>query len=320
MSYAAVFSFRQDLRLTPAQYSWLGSAYFLGYLVFEFPGAYLLQRLPLSRTMGCTILAWGALLLCMAAPRSFAGMAALRTLLGASESLVTPGFVLLVSRFYARAEQPLRVGLWYSCNGLGSFAGALVSYAMGHVRVPGVPEWAWIFILNGAVTLLFGVLFLCVCPDSPDTWGRLSPRERAAALERVRGNRASLHSRTWKWGQCAEALLPWRDPLPWAYALIVLTVTIPNGGIANFLHLIVSPTSSAADRRSSHQLQSYGYDAFQTILWGLPQAAMQVVFPLSGAYLACALPNARCYVMAAYVSCTAVGLADPRCCRASRAW
>lgn len=243
-SYAAVFTFRRDLSLTPRQYSWLGSCYFLGYLVFEFPGAYLLQRLPLSRTMGCTILAWGALLMCMSAPRSFAGMAALRTLLGASEALVTPGFVLLVSRFYSRAEQPLRVGLWYSCNGLGSFAGALVSYGMGHVRVRGVPPWAWIFILNGAITLVFGVVFLKICPESPETWGRFTEKERRAAVERVRGNKASLHCRQWKWGQCAEALLPWRDPAPWACAIIVLTITIPNGGIANFLHLIVSMDSS----------------------------------------------------------------------------
>lgn len=52
----------------------------------------------------------------------------------------------------------------------------------------------------------------------------------------------------------------------------------------------------------SPQLQSYGYNAFQTILWGLPQATMQIIFPLSGAYLARKLKNARCYVMAAYVS------------------
>lgn len=178
--------------------------------------------------------------MCMAAPRNFAGMAALRTLLGASESLVTPGFVLLVSRFYARAEQPLRVGLWYCCNGLGSFTGALISYAMGHVRVKGVPPWAWIFILNGMITLIFGVVFLRVCPESPETWSKFSERERRAAVDRVRGNKASLHCRQWKWHQGLEALLPWRDPAPWWYVLIVLTITIPNGGIANFLHLIVS--------------------------------------------------------------------------------
>jgi hypothetical protein len=33
-----VFTFRKDLKLTAEDYAWLGSVYFIGYLVFEFPG------------------------------------------------------------------------------------------------------------------------------------------------------------------------------------------------------------------------------------------------------------------------------------------
>ncbi|KAL1406111.1 hypothetical protein Q8F55_007794 [Vanrija albida] len=292
MSYAAVFSFRRDLHLTPKEYQLLGSVYFFGYLVFEFPGSWLLQRLPISKLMGALVAVWGVLLMCMAAPRSFGGMAALRTLLGASESLVTPGFVLLFARFYARDEQPLRVGFWYCCNGLGSFTGALISYAMGHVHVRGLPNWAWIFLLNGMITVSFAAVFLLLCPESPATWAWLTPHERHVAVERVRGNKASLHDRTWKWGQVAEALLPWRDPQGWAYFVITLCITIPNGGVAVFLHLI---------------LQSYGYSAFKTILYGLPQAVMQVIFPLSGAYIARVVPHSRCYVMMGYMLPSIVG-------------
>lgn len=108
----------------------------------------MLQRLPISKTMGVMIIIWGGLLMTMAAPRYFAGMAAIRTLLGAAEALVTPGFVLLVSRFYKREEQPLRVGIWYCCNGLGSFIGALVSYGMGHVTVKGVPSCKCFVVLG----------------------------------------------------------------------------------------------------------------------------------------------------------------------------
>lgn len=62
----------------------------------------------------------------MTAPTAFPGLMAVRTLLGAAESVVTPGFALLTARFYTRQEQPLRFALWYSCNGLGSCIGGLL--------------------------------------------------------------------------------------------------------------------------------------------------------------------------------------------------
>lgn len=190
--------------------------------------------------MGTMILGWGILVMCMAAPKNFAGMAALRTLLGVTEALITPGFVLLVSRFYKREEQPLRVGLWYSCNGAGSFVGALLSYGMGHVHVNGMRPWAWIFILNGMITTVFAVVFLCLCPESPETYTRFSETEKKIALERVRGNKSSLHNKIWKWSQFREAVCPWIDPQGWAYFIIVLCICIPNGGVANFVSCLGS--------------------------------------------------------------------------------
>lgn len=76
--------------------------------------SYLLQRLKLSLYLGCMIVVWGvyvsdtgafvddadqglrprSLLLCMVVPRSFAGLAVIRTLLGAAEACVTVRLVL----------------------------------------------------------------------------------------------------------------------------------------------------------------------------------------------------------------------------------
>ena len=44
ISAAAIYGLKQDLKLTGAQYSWLGSAPFFGGLVFMGPSAYLIQR------------------------------------------------------------------------------------------------------------------------------------------------------------------------------------------------------------------------------------------------------------------------------------
>jgi ACS family allantoate permease-like MFS transporter len=163
------------------------------------------------------------------------------------------------------------------------------------------------------MTVVFGITFLVLCPENPQTCSFLTPREKRVALERVRGNKASLGSRVFKWDQFLEAILPWRDLQGWAYryvqaggrrslvdlfSLLALTLAIPNGGIGNCKCV----QGDTADESVLHLiLQSYGYGPFQTILMGLPQAVMQVFFPLSGAYIARQFPNCRLYVIMAYV-------------------
>lgn len=45
----------------------------------------------------------------MAAPKDFAGFAAVRFLLGFSEGCVSPAFVTLCSSWYKKSEQPFRI-------------------------------------------------------------------------------------------------------------------------------------------------------------------------------------------------------------------
>lgn len=128
----------------------------------------------------------------MAAAQHFRGLAAVRILLGAAESIVTPAFSLITARFYTRHEQPLRFAIWYSCNGVGSVVGGLLGYGVGFISVPTIHNWAWIFILNGLLTVLAGIAFFLVCPDSPSEARFLTNKEREAALERVRENEAAI--------------------------------------------------------------------------------------------------------------------------------
>lgn len=43
--------------------------------------------------------------------------------------------MLITSMFYTRAEQPMRISIWYAFNGLGVSLGGLLGYAIGHIKV-----------------------------------------------------------------------------------------------------------------------------------------------------------------------------------------
>jgi MFS transporter, ACS family, allantoate permease len=78
ISNAAIYGLTSDTGLTGNQFSWVGSIFFFGYLAFEWPMAYLIQRLPVAKFLAATILGWAVLAMCTAATQNFAGLATVR--------------------------------------------------------------------------------------------------------------------------------------------------------------------------------------------------------------------------------------------------
>jgi MFS family permease len=117
LAYASVYGLITDLNLTDTQYSWLTSGFYLAQLVSEWPFIYLMSRLPIAKFVGSTIIIWGAICMCLAAPKGFGGIVAVRALLGFAEGAVSPAFITITSIWYRKEEHPLRVGMWVTCNG-----------------------------------------------------------------------------------------------------------------------------------------------------------------------------------------------------------
>lgn len=88
----------------------------------------------------------GVFLIIQAACHNFATLAVLRALGGAAEACSDPAFMLITSMWYTRREQPVRLGLWYTANGLGIALGGLLGYGIGHIR-GALPSWKYEFIV-----------------------------------------------------------------------------------------------------------------------------------------------------------------------------
>jgi sugar phosphate permease len=56
INYASAFGFIEGTKLGTNGYQWLGSIFYLGYLVGQVPAGYLLQRLPMAKFLGCCTL------------------------------------------------------------------------------------------------------------------------------------------------------------------------------------------------------------------------------------------------------------------------
>ena len=127
LAYAAALGMSDDLHLHGQQYSWLGSIFYIGYLLMEFPTTWILTRLPLGKYVGTSLILWGSCLCLMSASTGFVGAAIIRFSLGILEAGLMPACIVITACWYKREEQPLRAALWFA-----PFSG---------VRIEHIPIW-----------------------------------------------------------------------------------------------------------------------------------------------------------------------------------
>ncbi|CZR60613.1 related to MFS transporter [Phialocephala subalpina] len=292
LGYASVFTLSGDLGLVGKEYSWLASLFYFGYLICEYPTTLLSQKFPIGRFVGIAIVSWGSVLIATAGARNFAGMAVLRFILGGFESLITPTFILINGMYYTRKEQVLRTGVWACANGFGSMVGGIIAFGMGHVNA-GVPGWKWIFIMNGLLTVFWGILVTLLLPASPMQAKFLTENERVLAVHRIRANNTGVLNREFKWRQAVEALNPFKDPQGLLLFLTVFCNEVLNGGFGAFGTLTI---------------KSFGFTSLQSTLIYIPQGFINMVCIFFGGWLAARLPNARIYVCIGMLVPTFIGL------------
>lgn len=261
-NYASVMGLREDLGMVGSMYSWVGSAFYIGYLVFEFPASLMLQRLPLAKTCGGFIIAWGIILAVTAGVHNYVGFMVLRVLLGMLESAITPAFMLITAQWYRREEQFFRTTLWVMCNGLGNIIGSGTAYGLAIRDNEGtlpMRGWKLLFVIIGVITIVLGVVFIAHIPDTPAEAWFLSETERAQVLERIRDNKQGFGNRHFKWVQFKEV---WIDPRTYLYFFLQVLGNIPNGSLTNFGSILIT---------------GMGYDSTQALLLNMPTGAVEVV-------------------------------------------
>ncbi|KAL4862333.1 hypothetical protein BDV12DRAFT_203161 [Aspergillus spectabilis] len=276
ISNASIYGMSADTHLTGNQYSWVGSIFYFGYLLFEYPSALLIQRLPVAKLYAGMVLGWGILMLCTAATQNFAGLASVRFIMGMLEATAIPISSILTVMWWKTSEQPLRVAFWF--NQLSSVFAGVVSYGIGQTDTALSP-WRLLFIVLGAFSFLWAITLWIFLPDSPVQCWYFTDREKFVCLHRVKDNNTGMEDKTIKWYQVRECLL---DPKTWHLALFALAQNIPNGGLVTFSAIIVN---------------GLGYSRLITTVLGIPTGVLATVWQILLGFLVSYIPNSRCTVI-----------------------
>ncbi|KAF9239490.1 MFS general substrate transporter [Melanogaster broomeanus] len=287
---SSVLGIQQATHLTTNQYNWLGTIFYLSYLLFEYPQNLALQRFPVGKWMSINIFVWSIALSCHAACKNFAGLFVVRLILGMCEGSVTAGFMIVSSMFYTRNEQTVRVGYWFLMNGTAQIVSGFLSFGSLHIHTNGFEPWQWFMIITGIITLILSVIFWFLFPDSPTTAWFLTMDERAKAVQRIKENQTGVENKHFKKEQFYEAL---RDPKTWLFALFAALDNVPNS-LTNQSSLIIA---------------SLGFTYLQTTLLGCVLGVVEIITIFTGVHLSARFKNGRAYVGAIYFIPSLVGIA-----------
>ncbi|KAG0052483.1 hypothetical protein BGZ83_002513 [Gryganskiella cystojenkinii] len=208
---AKVAGLATDIALTPSQYNWALSIFFVGYVIFEIPSNILLKKIGPRRWITIVMLAWGVIMMAMAAVKDYKGLLAARFFLGLTESGLFPGSVYLISLWYTRGEQALRNGLFFSTATMAGAFGGVLAYGIAQMEgVQGLHGWQWIFILEGLPTVLLTVVVYLYLPDFPSTAPFLSQEEKDLAVRRLVIDAGPATETAFSWKQFRAVFTDWK--------------------------------------------------------------------------------------------------------------
>ncbi|KDQ64844.1 hypothetical protein JAAARDRAFT_167528 [Jaapia argillacea MUCL 33604] len=258
LNYASIM----DFPIQDQQYNLVAMAFYIGFLVWQFPTMYIAQKLPLGKYLGVNIMLWGVVLMLHAVPNTFGPFFLLRFLLGMLESCVAPIQILIVSMFYKKSELSSRIAWWYLMTGIASVVGGFIAYGVSYITNASITSYKILFLVFGAMAVAVGIVVFLWLPDSPVNAWMLTHEERIAAIERVRDDQGGTENHKIKKEHVVEAL---SDVRTWLIVAMTLMTSIPNGGLANFSNMII---------------KSFGYTTRQTLLLSTPSGIVAVIWLL----------------------------------------
>ncbi|KAI8081453.1 major facilitator superfamily domain-containing protein [Halteromyces radiatus] len=268
LNVAAVLGLYEDTHITKNEFALVGSLFYVGYLAFQIPNNFLIQRVPISKYMGLILVLWGVSLGCTALSKGFGGLAACRVILGFFEAVTYPCIFILIASFYRRHEQIFYVSSMFIANAVATALGGLIGYGIGNMQgLNGLSAWQYGFIIWGAVTVTLGIVFFFFLPDHPKSrWFRLTPEESLIVDERMLDS-GTAQDTTFNINHVWEAL---KDPKYYCYCALSCLCNLQNGSLTVF---------------STQIIQEIGFTNLQSILLNIPNGCCGALLIIISTYL-----------------------------------
>jgi MFS transporter, ACS family, tartrate transporter len=261
----AALSANKDLGLSPSQYGWGAGLFFIGYCLAEFPSNLILVKVGARRWFARIMISMGLVAGATAfvvGPYSFY---AARLLLGVAEAGLLPGVIWFFRGWVPQAYRAQYMAVFLLCIPLSSFLGSPISGAiLGMDGLWGLKGWQWMFVLEGAPCVIFGLMLLVWLTETPAEARWLNQAQRdwlqmSYDAERSKRDVQIEHERTKTW----LLLFDWRVL---SYGMAFFGVLTGNYGLALWLPQMVKEFGGTNFQTGLVTAIPYAFGCVATIL------------------------------------------------------
>ncbi|KEF56225.1 uncharacterized protein A1O9_07806 [Exophiala aquamarina CBS 119918] len=267
--------FLKDMHLTSDDYNNGTTIQLLCFLAAEFPVQMLTKRYGFKTILPTLMMAWGMVSWAQAFMTNRSSFYVTRAFIGACEGGFIPGVILFSTYFYKSRELATRLAVFWSTLNIARVISALLAAGILKMRgVGGKPGWFWLFLLEGLLTVVLGLVSLLYLPQSPvATKSVLCPHQWYTEHEEkimincllrddpAKGITAIKEPATWK-----DVKAAWADNSMWGMYLLGLIAYIPATPVQGYLSLT---------------LKRIGFSTFDSNMLSIPSAALQVILMLA---------------------------------------
>ncbi|KAF2849498.1 high-affinity nicotinic acid transporter [Plenodomus tracheiphilus IPT5] len=270
----------QDLKLHGLQYNDCLAILFPFYIAAEIPSNIMMKRTRPSIWLTFIMFFWSLAMICQGFVTDYSGLMATRVFLGVFEGGLFPGVNYYISQWYVRSECGFRMALFFSAATLaGAFGGILARGIAEMNGVGGKPAWAWIFILEGLLSILVSIVAYWCIYDYPATAQFLTSKERTEVQRRLDEDHGHL-SNDFDVKYVYQALTDWKI---YIFMLICMAGFCPIYSFALFLPTII---------------KNMGYTANDAQLMSVPPYVCACIFTISASRYADKLHKRGIFMLA----------------------
>ncbi|SEL97651.1 MFS transporter [Parapedobacter koreensis] len=220
-----------DAGIGASAYALGAGIFFIGYALFEVPSNLILHKVGARLWLSRIMVTWGLVSIAMIFVHDQTSFYILRFLLGAAEAGFSPGVILFLTYWFPKTYRGQAYGWYYLGVPIALMMGGPFSgWLLDSSDTFGFRNWQWMFIVQGALTVLVGIIAFFVLVSKPDHAKWLTQQEKRLLNQALAKDQA-LQERTEN-STNQRVFTDWRV---WRFVFIYFTIQMSVYGVLFYL-------------------------------------------------------------------------------------